>query len=88
MATTNAQIIANEALLFNLPLPLYTFAQWKSKGYSVKKGEHGHKCSLWKYVKSKDTLTKVENGTETEIESGHCVMVTAYLFHSGQVQKA
>ena len=45
------------------PLPLHTYAVWKSLGYQVKKGEHSIiKLTIWKHVTK---TTTDEDGNET-----------------------
>ena len=65
---------------------LFTFKEWRDRGYSVKKGEKAFiKCGLWKYVNKKDK--DKDSDEEKKKKGGRCYMVTACLFHSGQVEK-
>ena len=79
---TNTEIMSRYRLENNIPesVHLYTFGDWKKKGYHVKKGERSrHKLSLWTKAK---TITD-ENGKERT----KCYMRTAYLFEDSQVEK-
>lgn len=93
---TNTEIIFNEAIMNNIfteeeavkilesgaQLPLHTFANWKSLGYSVKKGEKAKiKTRLWKPVKAKK---KDSEDGEKEMKMYLC---KAALFTADQVQK-
>lgn len=96
---TNEQIIANSAVAagiftqeeaeayfsHGMRLPIHTFAEWKSCGYMVKKGEHAAlTVSIWKPKtrKRKDDKT-VEADKE---EEGGFFLTTAYLFTKQQVE--
>ena len=96
---TNEQIIANSAVAagiftqeeaeayfsHGMRLPIHTFAEWKSCGYMVKKGEHAAlTVSIWKPKtrKRKDGKT-VEADKE---EDGGFFLTTAYLFTKQQVE--
>nr|DAO92663.1 MAG TPA: protein of unknown function (DUF1738) [Caudoviricetes sp.] len=96
---TNEQIIANSAVAagiftqeeaeayfsHGMRLPIHTFAEWKSCGYMVKKGEHAALVvSIWKPKtrKRKDGKT-VEADKE---EDGGFFLTTAYLFTKQQVE--
>lgn len=96
---TNEQIIANSAVAagiftqeeaeayfsHGMRLPIHTFAEWKSCGYMVKKGEHAAlTVSIWKPKtrKRKDGKT-VEADKE---EDGGFLLTTAYLFTKQQVE--
>lgn len=63
---TNMEIIATEAALIGFPYNgenLFTFQEWKERGYSVKKGEHAIiKTRLWKPKKHSEN--KQEEGDE------------------------
>lgn len=99
---TNIQIIANEAIANNLYteeqveelfstmgcLPLFTFAEWKKKGYFVKKGEKAKlTCYIWKMKKEK-TQGKDTDGNDVEVDATNFYKVKAFLFDAEQVQKA
>lgn len=96
---TNEQIIANSAVAagiftqeeaeayfsHGMRLPIHTFAEWKSCGYMVKKGEHAALVvSIWKPKtrKRKDGKT-VEADKE---EDGGFFLTTAHLFTKQQVE--
>jgi hypothetical protein len=66
----------------------HTFAGWKAKGKSVKKGEHGF--PIWGQPrKSKETPDQPEQTAQTEPgEEGFSFFPIAYLFHAGQVESA
>lgn len=82
---TNVEIITAEAALIGYPYNgenLFTFQEWKERGYSVKKGEHAFiKTKLWKFKKVKD---EQEDGEENE---KRFVLATAALFTPEQVEK-
>lgn len=79
---SNVEIITTEAMLKGYEyngLNLNTFQAWKSKGYSVKKGEKAFiSTNLWKPVTKKDK----ETGTEKRI----MITVKASLFTMDQVE--
>lgn len=79
---TNTEIMSRYRLENNIPdtIHLYTFGDWKRRGFHVKKGERSrHKVSLW---------TKVEKITdENGRQRTKCHMRTAYLFEDSQVEK-
>lgn len=66
-----------------IPEEIHTFAAWKERGFSVKKGEHAvAKFTIWKYRKG-----KVEEGQEEEeAAKGKCFMKQAFFFKADQVQ--
>lgn len=90
---TNEQIIANSAVAagiftqeeaeayfsHGMRLPIHTFAEWKSCGYMVKKGEHAAlPVSIWKPKTSKK---KDEKNVEADKEENSgFFLTTAYLF--------
>ena len=60
---------------------LFTYNEWKKRGYQVKKGEKCFiKTKLWKTVPNK----KEESNNKDENDK--CVMVTACLFTINQVE--
>ena len=84
MAISNAEIIATEATLAGLdPDAEYlTFAQWKFRGYSVKKGEHAViKTGLWTPCKA----SKAEMA-ENPNAKARCYLKTSHLFTREQVE--
>lgn len=99
---TNIQIIANDAIANNLYteeqveelfstmgcLPLFTFAEWKKKGYFVKKGQKAKMVSyIWK-MKSEKTTAQDKNGNDVEVNETNFYKVKAFLFDETQVEKA
>ena len=80
---SNKEIVFNEAMLKGFEFNgqnLFTFQEWKKRGYSVKKGEKAFiSTNLWKPVVKKDK----ESGTEKRI----MVMTKASLFTADQVKK-
>lgn len=78
---TNQAIMAAYRTAHNIAddAPLYTYAVWRQKGYTVKKGEAArHRVTLYKYATKTD-----ENGTKTS----RIFPKTAYLFEFSQVEK-
>lgn len=65
-----------------LPVPeeIHTFASWKAKGYSVKKGEKAiAKFPIWKH-----TVKKAK--TEEDDDETKMFMKVAFFFKASQVQ--
>lgn len=61
---------------------LYTFAVWRSKGYTVKKGEKSrHIVHLWKYTEKKVIKD------DQEVKKVACFGKSMYLFERSQVEK-
>ena len=98
---TNLQIIANEAIAHELytedqvieifenggMLPLFTFAEWKKQGYSVKKGEKAKMmCYIWKLKSNKKTV-KDKNENDVEVNETNFYKVKAFFFDDTQVEK-
>lgn len=96
---TNLQIIAESAIAAGVyteeqvktfleragRLPLFTFAEWKKAGYSVKKGEHATlTCYIWK---PKKNAKKAEPENEEEERGTDFFKVKAFFFTPEQVQK-
>lgn len=65
------------------PEEIHTFAHWKERGYSVKKGEHAIAAfPIWKYT------SKAAGASEEEAqEKGYCFMKKAFWFKASQVEK-
>ena len=95
---TNEQIIANSAVAagiftqeeaeayfsHGMRLPIHTFAEWKSCGYMVKKGEHAAlTMSIWK---PKTRKKKDEKTVDAKEENSGFFLTTAYLFTKNQVE--
>ena len=95
---TNEQIIANSAVAagiftqeeaeayfsHGMRLPIHTFAEWKSCGYMVKKGEHAAlTVSIWK---PKTRKKKDEKTVDAQEENSGFFLTTAYLFTKNQVE--
>lgn len=80
---TNIEIIQTEAILKNFTWNgknLFTYHEWKNRGYQVQKGEKAFiKTKLWKYV------TKIDK--KTGEEKINTYMVKASLFTSDQVKE-
>lgn len=78
---SNKEIISTEAILkgFNYDgNNLFTFQEWKKRGYTVKKGEKAFiSTSIWKNVKRKDKEGK---------ETNKMFLTKASLFTIEQVQ--
>ena len=102
---TNSQIIYNAALAHGFTedqlsqlltaykgdLPFHTFQEWKSRGYSVKKGEHAlFPADLWKYT-DKPSKAEVqaaeEAGKDAPESSPHYYKKLSYLFSMDQVER-
>lgn len=81
---SNAEIIQTECIMRGLdPDKQYlTFAQWKFKGYSVKKGEHAViKTGLWTPCKA--SKKRQEENPDAKIG---CYLKTSHLFTGDQVE--
>lgn len=101
---TNSKIIYNAALnhgfteeqltqlmeAYKGDLPFHTFQEWKSRGYSVKKGEHAlFTADLWKYTTkpSKAAVAQAEAaGKDAPEENPHYYKKLSHLFSFSQVQ--
>jgi hypothetical protein len=97
---TNEQIIANSAVAagiftqeeaeayfsHGMRLPIHTFAEWKSCGYMVKKGEHAAlTVSIWK-PKTRKRKKDEKNVEADKEENSGFFLTTAYLFTKNQVE--
>lgn len=72
-----------EYLVISGGLPLYTFQEWKKKGYAVKKGEHARlTCYLWQ-----KTVPYTNREGKTIIPEKAFRRVKAFLFTEEQVKK-
>lgn len=71
-------------------LPFHTFAEWKTRGYVVKKGEHAiFKAELWKFTNKlgKAMVKKAKDaGKDIPEESPHYYLKTSHLFSALQVE--
>ncbi len=80
---SNLEIIKSESTFKNFPFDgenLFTFQEWKARGYIVQKGQKAFLTTkLWKKV------TKVNK--ETGKTESYFVLVPAYLFTVQQVKK-
>ena len=80
---SNKEIVFNEAMMRGFEYTgenLFTFQEWKKRGYSVIKGQKAFiSTNLWKPVTKKDK----ETGTEKRI----MITVKASLFTAEQVKK-
>lgn len=87
---TNREIIATECGMLGIEYDdnIYSFAEWKKKGYSVKKGQKAIiKTGLWTICSAKEVL-KNEDGTPAgEQKVNKFFMKTTALFHESQVEK-
>lgn len=72
-------------IMNGLRLPIHTFAEWKSCGYMVKKGEHAAlPVSIWKPKTRKQK--KDEKNVDAKEENSGFFLTTAYLFTKQQVE--
>ena len=93
---TNFQLIANAAIADGLytreeiiahleergELPLHTFAEWKNRGFTVRKGEHAKlTCQIWK-PRTKKEAAPEDDG---EKQSGF-YLAKAFFFTEEQVE--
>jgi len=81
---SNAEIISNECKLRGLdPTKEYlTFMQWKTRGYSAKKGEHAViKTGLWTPCKA--SKKELEANPDAKAK---CYLKTSHLFTREQVE--
>lgn len=62
-------------------IPLHTFKGWKDRGMTVRKGEHGVTCKLWKKKNKKQA--EEDKGDE---ENGF-YLTKSYLFSREQVEE-
>lgn len=80
---SNMEIILGESIAKNYNYTgdnLFTFAAWKNKGYSVKKGEKAFiTTQLWKSVTYKDK--------KTQESKSKMILTKAFLFNIDQVEK-
>lgn len=87
---TNAEIIAGEMIVAGLnPLEdvVDTFAGWKRKGYTVKKGEKSvFTTSIWKPSIKKAEVTEEET-VEDNTPHTYLHLVKASFFTDKQVEK-
>lgn len=76
---SNREIVSTECMLKGIKEEVYTYAEWRKRGYQVKRGQRA--CittQLWKQVKYKDK--------STEEEKTKMVMTKASLFSRSQVE--
>jgi hypothetical protein len=98
---TNADIIINEAIgngiyteeqVMNFfktigGLPLHTFAEWKRRGFAVKKGEKASlTCWIWRHKKTKGVLP-MEDGNDVEVDEEKFYKTKAFFFKREQVER-
>ena len=80
---SNLEIVTSESMLRNFPFDgenLFTFAEWKSRGYIVQKGQKAFLTTkLWKKI--------IKQNKQTGKTESYFVLVPAYLFTSNQVKK-
>lgn len=69
----------------------HTFAEWKQRGMSVKRGEKAtfKGVMLWKMVSNKSKKHSAEDQKKDgeEIQTGHFILVPSHLFSIAQVEK-
>lgn len=97
---TNFQLIANAAIgegLYtqeeaiaileeNGELPLHTFAEWKKRGFVVRRGEHAKLTTqIWRY-KGKGKQT-VEVSEDDEKNARNFYLTKAFFFTAEQVEQ-
>ena len=63
----------------------HTFNDWKAKGYSVKRGEHGF--MLWSTPKTFTIDTKLMDEKGEPVKESIERFALAYVFHAGQVHQ-
>ena len=90
----NEEIIANVALnegiyteeeiteyaKRGMEIPLHTLQGWRKRGMSVKKGEHGIPCRLWKMKELSDEESSADDSSRDFYQAN------AYLFRKEQVE--
>lgn len=71
-----------------LPEDIHTFAAWKQRGYTVKRGEHAIAAfHVWKYSeRRRNEADEAETDGEQE-NSGHCFLKKSFFFKFSQVEK-
>ena len=75
---------AGEEVEFKEVEPIHTFAGWKDRGYTVKKGATSEiKFPIWHYKRNKPKDMDEEEASE----KGYCYMRTASWFRMDQVEK-
>lgn len=73
---SNIEIVETEKMLAGIDGDLYTYQEWKQRGYQVQKGQKATlKTKLWKQV-----TKKIEG-----VEQKKFYLVNASLFHESQV---
>src|SRR5574344_642377 len=98
---TNTEIITSEVIANGIytkeqveifaqkgfTVPVHTYAEWKSLGCQVKKGEKAIiQTRLWRFS-SKAVTIKDNDGNETEEQDNHYYLAKAFLFDIKQVEK-
>ena len=70
------------------PVEMHTFQSWKSKGYSVKRGEKAViKLTIWKHTGRRTEVLQDTEGNRIEQEdAGHCFSKVAAFFSQEQVE--
>ena len=75
---SNAEIISTACGMAGITEDVHTFAGWKKRGYTVKKGEHAAlKLTIWKH-----TTKKNKDGEEET----RMFMTPAHFFTESQVK--
>lgn len=66
---------------------MHTFQAWKSRGFSVRKGEKAiARLSIWKYITRKESIP-MQDGTIQEQEASRMYMKDACFFSRSQVDR-
>ena len=75
---------------YNGDLPFHTFAEWKARGYSVKKGEKAFLAvPLWKFTNKPNMAARkaAEEAGEEVNPDPHYYKKLSYIFGFNQVEK-
>ncbi len=78
---------------FNGDLPFHTYAEWKSRGYHVKRGEKAiFAVELWKYTSKpskaqQDAQAETTEGETPEEAAGHYFKKLSHIFSAAQVER-
>ncbi len=67
---------------------MHTFQAWKSRGFSVRKGEKAVvRLSIWKYITRKETIP-MQDGTVQEQDASRMYLKDAWFFSRSQVEQS
>lgn len=79
---------ASEYIMQHDEVPLHTFAGWKARGYSVKKGEHSSiETCLWNFKKPAKKRKSDEDEEKDCKPKSRFVFSKSYLFTIDQVER-